>query len=156
LRPNVSSARGANIASGLEPGLWAERLVVILETFQIDSGWAFQDTKGRQLPMSYFEEKFYDLLTQIRGKFPEVFSAEVDVLEDFHLACSFRRGATTRAQNAGVPASDVEWMNRWNVGVEQCVTDMRVLYSDRLQMLETYLRFSSSLKLSTGGKCVLD
>jgi hypothetical protein len=76
---------------------------VILEAFQIDSGCVFQDAKGRQVPMSYYEQKFYYLLTQIRGQFPELFSAEVDVLtvKDFHLARSFRLGATTKGAECG-------------------------------------------------------
>ena len=131
--------------SGLQPGKWAERLVEVLRSDNVNSGWAFQDYSGKQLPMSHFEEKFYELLTRIRGRYPELFSLEADLVEDFHLARSFRRGATTRATNAGVPASDIDWMNRWNVGAEHGATDMRVLYSDRLQMLDTYLRFSSSL-----------
>lgn len=38
-------------ASGLEPGLWAERLVEVLEKFGITIGWAFQTFNGDQMRM---------------------------------------------------------------------------------------------------------
>jgi hypothetical protein len=36
-------------ASGLKPGLWAERLVDVLERSGITTGWAFQTSEGEQM-----------------------------------------------------------------------------------------------------------
>jgi hypothetical protein len=91
-------------ASKLQPGVWAERLTQVLESEGIVSGWAFQDTQGDQLPMSHFEDDFYDRLFRIRQSNPELFTDGIDLMEDFHIARSFRRGATTRATAAGVSA----------------------------------------------------
>jgi hypothetical protein len=56
---------------------------------------------------------------------------------------SFRRGATTRATSAGVKEDDIDWLCRWNTGGEETGgAPLSVLYSDRTQLLETYLRFS--------------
>jgi hypothetical protein len=132
-------------ASGLQPGKWGERLLQVLAEFNVHTGWAFQDARGKQLPMSHFDEKFYDLLAQIKEEDPNLFTAEIDLLEDYHLARSFRRGATSRAGAVGVRPEDVDWINRWNVGADPGASSMRVLYSDQLLMLDTFLRFSLPL-----------
>jgi hypothetical protein len=131
-------------ASGLLPGLWAERLVQVLEAVGIRTGWAFQNADGEQLPMSSFSERFYGLLLEIQEEAPELFPGEMDILEDFHLSRSHRRGATTRATEAGVAGSDIDWINRWNVGTDGS-GPMRVVYSDRTQLMEVFLRFSRAL-----------
>lgn len=53
-----------------------------------------------------------------------------DVMEDFQLSRSHRRGATTRATSAGVSSTDIDWINQWNIGADQVASGpMRVLYS---------------------------
>ena len=67
-------------------------------------------------------------------------------MEDYHLARSLRRGATTRATNVGVSQPDIDWISRWNtVGEELIDGPIRVIDFDRKQMLETFLRFSRAL-----------
>jgi hypothetical protein len=131
-------------ASGLLPGLWAERLVEVLEAAGIRTGWAFQNSDGEQLAMGNFSEKFYELLLAIQEESPELFPGELDIIEDFHLSRSHRLGATTRATEAGVAGADIDWINRWNVGTEGS-GPMRVVYSDRTQLMEVFLRFSRAL-----------
>jgi hypothetical protein len=132
--------------SGLQPGLWVNRLVKILETLGILSGWLFQDSHGDQRPMSSFSEEFYRVLFAIRDEDPSLFEPTMDIMEDYHLARSLRRGATTRATNAGVSQPDIDWIDRWNTEGEELIDGpMRVIYSDRKQMLETFLRFSRAL-----------
>jgi hypothetical protein len=131
-------------ASGLLPGLWAERLVQVLEAAGVRTGWAFQNGDGEQLAMGNFSEMFYELLLTIQEESPELFPGELDIIEDFHLSRSHRRGATTRATEAGVAGADIDWINRWNVGTEGS-GPMRVVYSDRTQLMEVFLRFSRAL-----------
>jgi hypothetical protein len=133
-------------ASHLRPGIWAERLVSVLLEENITSGWAFRGSDNEQLRMSYFEEDFYERLHSICNQHPELFTEGIDINEDYHIARSFRRGATTRATAAGVSSSDIDYINRWNTGSDISGSGpMRVLYADRTQLTKTYLRFSLAL-----------
>jgi hypothetical protein len=133
-------------ASGLEPGVWAQRLVGILERFGVTRGWAFQTPEGEQRAMQSFEDKFMELLLRVQQTEPDLFPGTVDVTEDFHLGRSHRRGATSRATAAGVAESDIDWINRWNIGADSSASGpMRVLYADRTQQIETFIRFSAAL-----------
>jgi hypothetical protein len=133
-------------ASGLTPVRWAQRLLMILDRTGVESDWLFQHEDGRRKRMSDFNEVFYDMLYDIQRRMPELISEDTDVAEDFHLARSFRRGATTRAQLADVPEAVVEWVNRWGTGTEILVKGpMRIIYSERKLMLEHYLKFSRAL-----------
>jgi len=75
-----------------------------------------------------------------------LFAPDIDILEDYQLAHSLRRGATMQATNAKVLGPDIDWINCWNTGGLEVVTDpMRVIYSDQKQILETFLCFSLAL-----------
>jgi hypothetical protein len=122
-------------ASKLQPGVWVKQLINLLEKDGIITGWLFQDVTKTQLPMSYFEDDFYDRLYAIQQDQPHVFTEGIEIQEDYHLTRSFRRGATTRATAAGVASEDIDYINRWH----------RVLYSDRIQLTQAFLRFSLAL-----------
>jgi hypothetical protein len=105
----------AQTASGLRPGEWTKRLLEVLATLGIFNGWLFQTAAGAEQRMSHFEERFYDLLLLISldPNTAHLFADGINILEDYHLARSFRRGATTRATNAGVWEDDIDWLSRW-------------------------------------------
>ena len=133
-------------ASGLKPGRWITRLVDTLQRMGVVGGWLFQNESGDPRKMSEFNDKFYARLHQLLQNHPGLFPPNTNVYEDFGLPRSFRRGATTRAQNAGVSASDIDWINRWNTGGEEFAEGpMRVQYSDHKQLLNLFLRFSRAL-----------
>jgi len=70
----------------------------------------------------------------------------MDILEDYQLARSLSRGATTRATEAGVSQPDIDWMNHWETDGKEAITaPMQVVYAEHKQMLSTYLQFSLAL-----------
>jgi hypothetical protein len=134
-------------ASGLQPLHWIQRLLAYYDKFPPITDWLFQTTIGARMSMTDFNEIFYDYLLRAQAmEQPRIIPKDLDVMDVYFLARSFRRGATTRAQVAKVPTSDIEWVNRWGNGKELIVKGpMRVIYSERSQMSETFLRFSRAL-----------
>lgn len=131
---------------GLRIGEWVERLIAILESEEVVEGWLFQDQEGEQAKMSdHFGEDFFNALLHVQEAHPDAIPQEVDVIDDYGLARSGRRGADTEATNAGVSSEDIDWIHRWNTGGEELsAAPMRVLYADRRQLLRTYLRYSQA------------
>jgi hypothetical protein len=96
--------------------------------------------------MTDFNNQFYDALLEIQMRSPNLIPADLDVLDAYFLARSFRRGATTRAQLAGVSGPIIDWVNRWGTGQEILVKGpMRIIYSERKLMLDHFLTFSRAL-----------
>jgi hypothetical protein len=112
----------------------------------VTRGWAYQSEEGEKCSMQSFEDKLLEPLLRIQQVVPELFPGAVNVTEDFHLGRSHHRDATSRATAAGVTESDIDWNNRWNIGADASVLGpMRVLYEDRTQQIETFIRFSAAL-----------
>jgi hypothetical protein len=86
--------------TGLTPLVWVDRLTRVLdECFGVTTGWAFQDaTSGEPAKMSDFEEKIFDKLVVIQEERPDLIAPDIDVMEAYGLARSFRRGG---GYNAG-------------------------------------------------------
>jgi hypothetical protein len=98
------------------------------------------------MKMSDFSEILFATLLDIQGERDDLIAGDIDVLDAYGLARSLRRGATTRAQAAQVPQDIIDWVNRWNIGEDDVVhRPMRVVYSERKQMMEIFLAFSLAL-----------
>jgi hypothetical protein len=96
--------------------------------------------------MSDFSETFFATLLDIQGERDDLIAGGIDVLDAYGLARSLHCGATTRDQAAQVPQDVIDWVNRWNIGKDDVVHGpMQVVYSERKQMMETFLAFSLAL-----------
>jgi hypothetical protein len=136
----------ATTASGLKPLEWTDRLLGVLDQVGATYDWLFHTSDGAQRSMSSFEEHFYEQLLEIQALQNSPIDENLDLIEEYHLARSFWRGATTHAQNQGVSQPDINWVNHWGIGKEQVVTGpMLVVYSEKKQMVPTFLRFSRAL-----------
>jgi hypothetical protein len=136
--------------SGIQALVWIDRLVEVLEReFEVTSGWAFQKDNGAQLRMSDFEESIFDKFLEVQEKRPDLIPPEFDVLEEFGLARSFRRGSTTEAKNQAVDEDDIDFIMRWKDGKDTTEAyfsgSMQAHYADQRQMAKSFLRFSLAL-----------
>jgi hypothetical protein len=87
---------------GLEPRKWVGRYINILMENDIQNGPLFQDDQGKSLKAGFFEPRFFDRLSQVQQRHPELLAPSVEVEEEFGISRSFRQGATSEAMNNGV------------------------------------------------------
>jgi len=135
--------------SGIKIGSWVERLVDVKDRHGQSHGPAFSDRRGKVLNPHWLEMEILNRLQEIQNQGGDLIPKEVNVHEDYGIARSFRRGATTQARNAGVSENDIDAMNRWR-SIEQARgckprAKMQDHYSDIRQMVPTLLRFSQAL-----------
>jgi hypothetical protein len=96
-----------------------------------------------------FQVPIFEKLLEIQLDLPELISRDVDVMEEYGLSRSFRRGADTRAMNAGVSDADIDLNCRWrtveNSKGKRPQLRMQHHYAKVKQMLASFLRFSKAL-----------
>lgn len=91
------------IASGINIGVWVDRLVAVKKAHLHHKGPAFSDKQGRRLTSGWMEMEILDRLHR-----------DVNVYEEYRISRSFRRGATTQARNQRVAENDINLINRWH------------------------------------------
>jgi hypothetical protein len=136
--------------TGLEPGLWISRMVKWYEDKGIIRGWVFRNFKtGDAARASDYEWDILQELEKIQRDSPEILDGSVNVLEEYGVSRSFRRGSDTHALNQGVSITDIERNNRWrsveHAGSKQVVLRMVHHYEEVSQMLKSLLRYSEPL-----------
>jgi hypothetical protein len=132
--------------SGLAPGKWTKCLLDLFDARRPQSNWVFQHPDGTKMKMADFNDQFYDAMSEIQARRPDLITPDEVIADRYFLARSFRRGATTRAQLARVDDSIINWVNRWGTGQEILVKGpMRIIYSERKLMLNHFLKFSRAL-----------
>jgi hypothetical protein len=136
-------------SQGLEPRKWIGRLIRILQDQGIRNGPLFRNPVGGKLRATYFEPRFFDRLEQVRLEKPELMPGVDDVVEDYGVSRSFRRGATSEVVNQKVPPEIIDANNRWRrvdqAGASRPAMHMRDHYTDVRQTLDLRLEFSKAL-----------
>lgn len=139
----------AETATGLKPRVWVGRALEILKRMGHTHGPVFRLPDGSRARAGSYEERWMDRLLEIQHTKPQLIDASLDVIEEYGIYRSFRRGATTHAQNQKVPAEVVDANNRWRrferAGTRKPKLPMRELYTEVLQLLPTLLQFSAAL-----------
>ena len=98
------------------------------------------DERGEQQPLSYFGDGFYHLLFTVKDLKPELFEPNIDILNNNGLPRSCQWGATSCMTNVGICGTDIDWVNRWNMGGEEIISSlMQVIYVKQKQLFDTYL-----------------
>ncbi len=137
--------------SGIPVRKWLERLAALLlrEEKHEEVGPAFCDVSGYSYSRWKLNEELHHQLSELRSRRPELIAEDVDIPERFGIHRSFRRGATTRAQQANVPHNIIEMNNRWRKSQRRSGglpnLPMAVLYTEIQQSLDIRLKFSRAL-----------
>ena len=142
-------------ASGLQPRKFIELLVERREEQGFYQGPAFIDQEGNEANSGGYEAIILGVLHDHKlwedgqEEDSEKLFEGVEIDEVYGVFRSFKRGAITRAQEAEVRQSDVEFMGRWRK-IEQAAgrkpgRSIREHYTELAQMMDARLRFSKAL-----------
>jgi hypothetical protein len=134
--------------SGLQVKRWIKRLVDVRKQEHRDRGPAFGSRDGNNL-YSWYEREILDRFLRIQLQDPDIIPAEVQVLEEYGLSRSFRRGATSEARARGIDPTDIDLTNRWRTFEEakgrRPRMTMRDHYSDIRLLVPALIKFSEGL-----------
>jgi len=134
---------------GLEPRKWIGRFIALIQERGIHNGPLYRDPMGGRLKASYFEPRFFDRLEYVRIQKPQLMPGVEDVVEDYGVSRSFRRGATSEVVNQKLPPEVIDANNRWRrmeqAGASHPAMVMRDNYTDVRQTLDLRLEFSRAL-----------
>jgi hypothetical protein len=137
---------GKTNGTGLEPGLWTQRLIDVRKEMKMTGGRLLQRnlTPPR---LAEFEEYFYTVLEKIQAG-TNAINNDVEVREAFGILRSLRKGNAAHAWNMNVPEALIRTFNRWRGAVEADTRtpslDTVDVYASWEAILPTLLRFSGS------------
>jgi hypothetical protein len=118
-------------------------------------GPAFCDHDGKEIGSGIYEGLILETLLEhqewetLQGPQVHKLLEGIDIEERYGIFRSFKRGAITRAQEAGVREADVNRVGQWRkvekAQGRQVSGSMREHYTELVQMLDARLRFSRAL-----------
>ena len=83
----------------------------------ITRGWDDQKRyDGNQIVVSELADSFFSIILDIQQDRPDITALDIDVINNYVLSRSERRGYTTRFQADKVPEDVISWMNLWSIG----------------------------------------
>jgi hypothetical protein len=143
-------------SSGIKTRCYLEWLVRRREEQGLFHGPAFCDHKGREIESGVYEDLILGVLHehQVWEKKTQSWNDHrlldgVDIDERYGIFRSFKRGAITRAQEAGVSEADVNRAGQWRkveaAKGRHAGGSMREHYTELVQLLDARLRFSRAL-----------
>jgi hypothetical protein len=136
-------------ASGIDNIKWIGRLLNEYTVKNICSGPLFRDANAHRVKAFSFEPAFFDRLEQVQAMRPDLIPATDDVVEEYGIYRSFRRGSTSEATNKGLPPEVIDLNNRWRkfhkAGASRPTLTMRDHYSDVRLTINQSLRYSAIL-----------
>jgi hypothetical protein len=113
-----------------------------------EQGPAFASKDGASL-YTWYEREILDRFQLIQREEPDIIPPEIQVLEEYGISRSFRRGATSEARARGINPADIDLTNRWRTFEEakggQPRMSMWDHYSDIRLLVPALLKFSEGL-----------
>jgi len=139
----------ATTTSGLPVKTWVQRLIEVRKTERRVRGPAFADPRTGEVQVDWYEREILEHIQSIQQRRPDIVPADIQVLEEYGLSRSFRRGDTSEARTRGADKDDVDLTNRWRTfeGAKEKRPRMamRDHYSDIRLLIPALSRFSENL-----------
>jgi hypothetical protein len=138
----------AESSSELKIRVWIRRLLDASAAEGRTRGPAFVAPR-KEHPYVWYEREILERLHGIQQNWPDLIPEDVQVLEEYGLSRSFRRGATSEARARGIDRDDIDLTNRWRTfegakGKRPRMA-MRDHYSDIRLLIPALIRFSEGL-----------
>ena len=128
---------------------WYCRYLETLRNEGYISGPLFRNDKGKPMSVAELDVHFHSVLLEVQRRFPNAIPDSVNVIEDYSVYRSLRRGATSEAQNEGIDQTVIESNNRWRKAhrAKGMVPgwSMTEHYTDANVSVKMLVRFSSEL-----------
>jgi hypothetical protein len=99
--------------SGIQGGIWADRLAAVNKERGRYRGPLFRTKKGHRAKIGDFESDFLARMEQLKIVRKSLFEPGVEISESYSLFRSLRRGSTTEAVKNRVGQDIIELNNRW-------------------------------------------
>eukprot|EP00978_Attheya_sp_CCMP212_P041702 scaffold242487_cov33-Attheya_sp.AAC.1 len=102
--------------SGIENGVWIKRTIDAYAKLGIVSGPFFRvKRKGggvQRCKPNDLDPDFHSILLRVQARYPHIIPSSVNVMEEYRIRRSLRRGSTTHAGNMSIPKEVIEANNR--------------------------------------------
>jgi hypothetical protein len=135
--------------SGFRVDVWVGRMIQWYEVQGVNRGPVFRRVNGKRARGGDYEPGILERLERVQERRPDLIPLEVNLLEEFGVRRSFRRGSNSEALARGVSGPDIDANNRWRVfekaGGKRPSLQMRQHYADVRIMLDSLLRYSRAL-----------
>jgi hypothetical protein len=139
--------------SGIENGKWVRRVIDSYAELGIVSGPMFRVKKkgggSQRCRPADLDPDFHSVLLRVQARWPTILPSNVDVVEEYKIRRSLRRGSTTQAGNMAIPKEIVEANNRWRKhgNSRGMLPGMSMVerYSDAKASIQSLLRYSIGL-----------
>jgi hypothetical protein len=138
--------------SGIQNQRWLLRLLAELHRGGTQYGPLFRKGINTSDPaqIKHLDIYFHKYLLLLQGQRPDLLPESVDIINDFSIRRSLRRGSTSQARNKKIPRDVINLNNRWRTedkaGHRHTSNgEMMENYTDAVAALETILQYSEPL-----------
>ena len=135
-------------ASGIPVRRFVDRTVALLKSEnRSDVGPVMCDETGMMLRSAVVNGQFLKELARVQDQDPSLLEGGREVLEDFNIFRSMRRGSESRATEVGIDSRLIDLIHRWKTaeGNRQTFGSMRDYYLDLRLVREKLTKYSASL-----------
>jgi hypothetical protein len=139
-------------ASGIKNQLWLFRLIDEHEVRGNTVGPIFRKSpfSDDAIQIKHLDVLFHKYLLIVQATRPDLIPESVDVVSDYSIRRSIRRGSTSQARNQKIPRDIINLNNRWRADDQAgsrvaAPGEMMENYTDVVAAVETLLQYSEPL-----------